>query len=204
MSNKILRHLLGLILASLASATWALAQPMGQPPMGQPMAQPGSARGGGFQAQFQEIKRTQMGPALGVNQQTVDQLLQIEQRYKPLRQQLIRDSMVEYRRLEQLMDQPSPAEPEIRTILTNIKQKQKAMQEFPARQGAEEEALLNPVQQARYLMYQKKLLKEARNIKGGGPGEAAPFTPRPPGDSGFPARWISGLAWIRRINQLTV
>ena len=179
MSNKVLRHFLGLILAGLASATWALAQPMGQP-MGQPPVQPGSGRGGGFQAQFQEIKRTQMGPALGVNQQTVDQLLQIEQRYKPLRQQLIQDSMVEYRRLEQLMNQPSPAEPEIRTILTNIKQKQKAMQELQARQGAEEEALLNPVQQARYLMYQRKLLKEARSIKGGGPGETAPFTPTPP------------------------
>ena len=148
--------------------------------MGQPPAQAGSGRGGGFQAQIQEIKRTQMGPALGVNQQTVDQLLQIEQRYKPLRQQLIRESVVEYRRLEQLMDQPSPAEPEIRTILTNIKQKQKAMQELQPREGAEEEALLNPVQQARYLMYQRKLLKEARNIKGGGPGEAAPFTPSPP------------------------
>jgi Spy/CpxP family protein refolding chaperone len=166
---------LGLILAGLASATWALAQPMGQPP-----PQPGSARGGGFQAQFQEIKRTQMGPALGVNQQTVDQLLQIEQRYKPLRQQLIQDSMVEYRRLEQVMNQPSPAEQEIRTILTGIKQKQKAMQELQARQGAEEDALLNPVQQARFLMYQRKLLKEARNIKGGGPGETTPFTPSPP------------------------
>jgi hypothetical protein len=32
MSNKVLRHFLGLILAGLASATWALAQPMGQPP----------------------------------------------------------------------------------------------------------------------------------------------------------------------------
>ena len=179
MSNKVLRHFVGLILAGLVSATWALAQPMGQP-MGQPMAQPGSGRGGGFQAQFQEIKRTQMWPALGVNQQTVDQLLQIELRYKPLRQQLIQESMVEYRRLEQVMNQPSPAEPEIRAILTNIKQKQKAMQELQARQGAEEDALLNPVQQARYLMYQRKLLKEARSIKGGGPGEAAPFTPSPP------------------------
>jgi hypothetical protein len=183
MSNKVLSHFLGLILAGLATATWALAQPMAQPmgqPMGRPPTQAGSGRGGGFQAQFQEIKRTQMGPALGVNQQTVDQLLQIEQRYKPVRQQLIRDSMVDYRRLEQLMEQPSPSEPEIRATLTNIKQKQKAMQELQARQGAEEDALLSPVQQARYLMYQRKLLKEARSIKGGGPGETAPFTPSPP------------------------
>ena len=31
MSNKVLCYFLGLILAGLASATWALAQPMGQP-----------------------------------------------------------------------------------------------------------------------------------------------------------------------------
>ena len=148
--------------------------------MGQPPVQAGSGRGGGFQARFQEIKRTQMGPAIGVNQQTVDQLLQIEQRYKPLRQQLIRDSMVEYRRLEQVMNQPTPADQEVRAILTSIKLKQKEMQDLQARQGAEEEALLSPVQQAHYLMYQRKLLQEARSVKGGGPGESAPFTPSPP------------------------
>ena len=31
--------------------------------------------GGGFQDRFLEVKRSQLGPALGVNQQTVDQLL---------------------------------------------------------------------------------------------------------------------------------
>jgi Spy/CpxP family protein refolding chaperone len=178
MYNKVLYHFLGLILAGLATATWALAQPMGQPP-GPPPTQAGGDRGG-FQARFQEIKRTQMGPALGVSQQTVDQLLQIEQRYKPVRQQLIRDSMVEYRRLEQVMDRPAPSDQEVRAILTSIKRKQKEMQDLQARQGAEEEALLTPVQQARYLMYQRKLLKEARSVKGGGPGETAPFTPAPP------------------------
>jgi hypothetical protein len=65
-----------------------------------------------------------------------------------------------------------------RTILTGIKQKQRRA--GAGRQGAEEDALLNPVQQARFLMYQRKLLKEARNIKGGGPGETTPFTPSPP------------------------
>ena len=193
MSNKVLYHFLGLILAGLATATWALAQPIGQPmgqpmgqPLGQPMGQPpvqaGSGRSGGFQARFQEIKRTQMGPAIGVNQQTVDQLLQIEQRYKPLRQQLVRDSMVEYRRLEQVMNQPAPADQEVRAILTSIKLKQKEMQDLQARQGAEEEALLSPVQQARYILYLKRLLQEARSVKGrpSSPGETVPFNPQGP------------------------
>ncbi len=177
MSNKVLGHLLGLILAALASASMALAQPMGQP-MGQPPPQPGSA--GGFQARFQEIKRAQMGPAIGVNQQTVDQLLRIEQRYRPTRQQLIRESVAEYRRLEQLMNQPAPPDQDVRAILSNIKRKQREMQDLQARQGEEEDALLSPVQQARYLMYQRRLLKEARSVKREGPEEGAPFAPAPP------------------------
>ena len=148
--------------------------------MGQPMGQPGGARGAGFQARFQEIKRTQMGPAVGVNQQTVDQLLQVEQRYKPLRQQLIKESIAEYRRLQQVMAQPSPSEQEVKGILSNIKRKQREMQDLQARQGAEEEALLNPVQQARYLIYQRKMLQEARSVKGGSPGEESPLMPQGP------------------------
>jgi len=166
---------LGLILSGMASSTWVWAQPPAQP-----SAQPGSGRGGGFQAQFQEIKRSQMGPALGVNTQTVEQLLQVEQRYKPLRQQLIKESIGEYRRLQQVMGQPSPSEQEVKTILSNIKRKQKEMQDLQARQGAEEEALLTPVQQARYLIYQKKLLQEARSVKGGSQGEPMPMMPQGP------------------------
>lgn len=183
MHKKIFCYCLGLILAGMTAATVSLAQPMAQPggqPMGQPMGQPGGARGGGFQARFQEIKRTQMGPAVGVNQQTVDQLLQVEQRYKPLRQQLIKESIGEYRRLQQVMTQPSPSDQEVKGLLSNIKRKQKEMQDLQARQGAEEEALLTPVQQARYLMYQRKLLQEARSVKGGGPGEEAPLMPQGP------------------------
>ena len=170
MSKKVLCYLLGLILAGMAAATWALAQPM---------AQPGGSRGAGFQARFQEVKRSQMGPALGVNQPTVERLLQIEQRYKPIREQLIRDMKTDYQRLQQLMSQPSPPEQEVKAILSNMKRKKQEMQDLQTRQGAEEDALLTPVQQARYIMYLKKLVQEARSIKGS-PGETAPFTPQPP------------------------
>lgn len=179
MHKKMLCYCLGLILAGMAAATVALAQP-GQP-MGQPMGQSGGARGAGFQARFQEIKRTQLGPAVGVNQQTVNQLLQIEARYQPLRQQLIRDSKQEFQRLQQVMSQPSPSDQQVKAILDSIKRKQQEMQDLQRRQGEEEDVLLTPVQQARYFMYQRTLLKEARNVRGGGgPGETEPMMPQGP------------------------
>jgi len=167
MPKKILCYCLCLILAGMAAATMALAQP-------------GGGTGGGFQERFREIKRTQMGPALGVNQQTVDQLLQIEARYQPQRQQLIRDSKLEFRRLQQVMSQPSPSDREVKAIMDNIKRKQQEMQELQRRQGEEEDALLSPVQQARYLMYQRSLLREARSVKGEGQGETMPIIPQGP------------------------
>ena len=175
MHTKIICYCLGLILAGMTAATVALAQPGGQP-----MGQPGGARGGGFQARFQAIKRTQMGPAVGVNQQIVDQLLQIEARYQPQRRQLIRDSKQEFHRLQQTMSQPSPSDQEVKAILDSIKRKQREMQDLQRRQGDEEDALLSPVQQARYFMYQRSLLKEARNVQKEGPGETMPLMPHRP------------------------
>jgi Spy/CpxP family protein refolding chaperone len=166
---------LGLILAGMTVATVAQAQPMGQP-----MGQPGGARGAGFQDQFQEIKRTQMGPQLGVGQQTVDHLLQIESRYQPTRQQLIRESKEDFRRLQQVMSQPSPSDQEVKAILSEIKRKKKAIEDLKTRQGEEEEALLTPVQQARYIMYLQTLGKEARSVRGRGPGEETPMMPQGP------------------------
>lgn len=170
--HKIIYYCLGLILAGMTAATVAPAQPMGQP-----MGQPGSVS---FQDQFQAIKRTQMGPQLGVNQQVVDQLLQVETRYQPLRQQLIRESKEDFRRLQQVMSQPSPSDQEVKAILTDIKRKKKAMEDLKTRQGEEEEALLTPVQQARYIMYLQSLGKEARSVRGRGPGETEPIIPQGP------------------------
>ena len=151
-------------------------------PIGWPV--PGWSTGGGgagsFQERFQQVKRTQMGPALGVNQQTVDRLLQIEQRYQPARRQLIQDMKTDYQRLQQAMSQPAPSEQQVRAILTDMKRKKQEMEDLQTRQGEEEDALLTPVQQARYLMYNQSLMREARSIKRGGPGEAGPFTPQGP------------------------
>jgi Spy/CpxP family protein refolding chaperone len=122
---------------------------------------------GDFQDRFQEAKRTQLGPALGVNQQTVDKLLAIDARYKPLRHQLVTAMKSDMRRLQQLMRQPSPPEKEIRSLLADMKRKRLEMLNLQQRKDDEETALLTPMQQARYLMYLMSLIKEARNIKSG-------------------------------------
>jgi len=157
------------MLAGMASATWALAQPA-----------EGIRGSGGFQERFQQVKRTQMGSALGVNQQTVDRLLQIEQRYQPGRRQLIQDMKTDYQRLQQAMSQPAPSEQEVRAILGDMKRKKQEMENLQTRQGEEEDALLTPVQQARYLMYNQSLMREARSVKRGSPGEGGTFTPGGP------------------------
>jgi Spy/CpxP family protein refolding chaperone len=170
MAQRVLLGVIGLMLAGMAAASGALAQPGGE-------------YGGGFQNKFMEVKRTQLGPALGVDQRTVDNLLQLEQRYKPLRQQLIMQSKTEFQRLQQAINQPSPPDQEVRTILGNMKRLQKEMEELKHRQDEEEMTMLTPVQQARYILYLRTLVKEARNIRGGpggGPGGGAPLTPQNP------------------------
>lgn len=170
MSRKVLLGLLGLVLAGMIAANWAAAQP-------------GAEFGGGFQDKFMQIKRTQLGSALGVDQGTVDKLLQIELRYKPQRQQLIMETKAEFQRLQQVMSQPTPSDQEVGSILANMKRKQKDMEELKRRQDEEEMALLTPVQQARYIMYLRTLVKEARSIKGGpggGPGGGTPLSPQTP------------------------
>lgn len=166
MPRKLLVYFFGLMLAGTASATWAWAQP----------------GDGKFQDKFQEVKRSQLGPALGVDQRTVDKLLQIDQRYQPQRQQLIKESKSEFMRLRQAMDQPNPSEQDIKTILTNITRKQREIESLKQRQGEEEMAVLSSVQYARYILYLHSLTQEARSVKGRppGPGRAAPMTPSSP------------------------
>jgi hypothetical protein len=176
MFKKLLSSFLGLIFGGITMATCALAQPMGPPP-GQFVSNPG---GGGFQNQFREVRRTQMGPALGVNQQIVDQLLQIEARYKSRRQQLIQGSRADFMRLQQIMRQPSPSDREVGGLLSDIKQKKREMEDLQSRQGDEEAALLTPVQQARYILYLKSLLREARSVRRTAPGETMPANPANP------------------------
>jgi hypothetical protein len=176
MFKNLLSCFLGLILGGMATITCALAQPVGPPP-GQFVSNPG---GSGFQSQFRQVRRTQMGPALGVNQQTVDRLLQIEARYQSRRRQLIQGSKADFLRLQQIMRQPSPSDREVASLLTDIRQKKREMEDLQSRQGDEEAALLTPVQQARYILYLKSLLRDARSVRRTAPGETMPTNPANP------------------------
>jgi Spy/CpxP family protein refolding chaperone len=166
MHRKILLLLLGL---TLAGTSWAWAQP-------------GQDLGGGFQDRLLEVKRTQLGPTLGVNQQTVDKLLAIDQRYKPMRSQLILGMQADMRRLQQLMSQAAPPEQEVKALLADMKRKRMEMLNLQQRKDEEESAVLTPMQQARYIMYLMTLLKEARNVKQGGGRNGGMGSPalRPP------------------------
>jgi hypothetical protein len=184
MHRRILYLFLGLTLAG-ASLAW-----------GQPAGEFGPGGGGAFQDRLLQVKRSQLGPALGVNQPTVDKLLAIEAHYKPLRHQMITGMMNDWRHLEQVMAQPSPSDQEIKTILSNLKQRKEEMHNLQQRQGDEEVAILTPLQQARYLIYQRSLIQEARSIKSGGgrPGGQSrpgfvggPGGPGGPGGMGAPA-----------------
>lgn len=167
MRRKIFLVLLGLTLAG-ASLAW-----------GQPGQEFG---GGGFQDRLLEVKRHQLGPALGVDQQTVNKLLSIDERFKPMRQQLIMGMKADFQRLQQVMNQPSPSEQDIRAILSDMKRKRLEMLNLQQRKDDEETALLTPVQQARYIIYLMGLIREARSIKSspggmGGPGGPVPMRP---------------------------
>jgi Spy/CpxP family protein refolding chaperone len=157
--------------------------------------QPGRGfSGGGFQDRFLEVKRKQLGPALGVNQQTVDKLLAIDERYKPLRHQMVTSMKNDMRRLQQLMSQPKPSETEIKALLAAMKRKRLEMLNLQQRKDEEETALLTPMQQARYILYLMSLIKEARSIKSGG---GTPGTHGKPGIMGAPG----GLAPALRAPQ---
>jgi len=177
MRYSALLGILGLILGGMAAP--ALAQFQGQygsPPPGQYGSPSPGQYGAPFQEQLQEIKRSQLGPALGVDQATVDRLLQIEQRYRSLKNQVNQGAMADMQRLQQIMANPNPPEAEVRAILETMNQRVQESRNLQQRQHEEEMAILSPVQQARYIMYKMQLLREARSVKKG-PGTPGPIGP---------------------------
>lgn len=165
MAPRVFLRFLGLTLALAAWAPLALAQPLKGP--------------GGFQNELQQVKRAQLGPTLGVDQRTVDQLLKLDQKYTPLKEQARHEAKAAFGQLNQLMRNPTPPEAEVRVLLDKILRQEQEMINLKLRQTEEERAILSPVQQARYILYLQQMMKEARSIKGG-PGGMAPMIPGGP------------------------
>ncbi|MEW6386675.1 MAG: hypothetical protein AB1491_04070 [Thermodesulfobacteriota bacterium] len=132
----------------------------------------------------EDLKRSQLGPAIGVDQRTVDILLEIDRRYQPLKQRLNQEMRSEFDRLQQLLSQPVPAEPEVQAILQSMIKKRQEKLDLEQKQLDEEMAVLTPVQQGRYLLFlmglRKKMVKEAYNLR------SLPASPRPPAAASRP------------------
>ena len=168
MRYYLLLGFLGLTLASMAGTTWAFDHP--------------AEERGGFQNQLLEIKRTQLGSALGVDQRTVEQLLKIDQKYNPLKDQTRREAKTAFEQLQQVMRSPNPSQQEVRAILDTMLRKKKEIKALEDQQDQEETALLSPVQRARYILYlislRQEIAKEARSLRSG-PKAIQPLTPGP-------------------------
>jgi len=132
----------------------------------------------------EQAKQTQLGPAIGVDQHTVDLLIQIDRRYKPLKAKLKQDMGGELARLQQVLRQANPSQEEVRAILNSMFQKRQETMALQQKQLEEEMAVLSPVQQGRYLLFlmglRRQIAKEAMNLKGA-PGTAGAAPPARPG-----------------------
>ena len=162
--------ILGLLLAGVVSTAWSFEQPE-------------------TLNRFQEdAKRTRLGPALGVDQRKVDQLLLIDQKYKPLKEQARREAIAAFQQLQQVMRNPSPPEDQVRTILATMRQKQQQSLDLQQRQLEEEMAILTPVKQARYLMFlmglRRQMVKEVRSLGPSRSGPAGTVGTKPVGNAG--------------------
>ncbi len=128
----------------------------------------------------EDVKRQKLGPALNVDQRTVNQLLQIDHRYKPLKEQAKKDAVSAFRDLQQVMRHPSPPENQVRAILDKMIKSRRESLNLQQRQLEEEMAILTPVQQARYLMFlmslRKQMAQEALNLRSG-PKASKPIAP---------------------------
>jgi hypothetical protein len=139
-----------------------------------------------FQTHLQGIKRQQLGPALGVDQRTVDQLLAIEQRYGATKQQLTREAMETNRQLQQVMQNPQPREEDVRTLLDTMVRKKKEIEAVRQRQWDEQKALLTPVQLARYFFYTQHMMREAKSVRAPAAPAAPPRYPAGKAPEGVP------------------
>lgn len=129
----------------------------------------------------EDVKRQKLGPALGVDQRTVNQLLQIDHRYKPLKEQTKKEAITSFQQLQQVMRDPSPPENQVRSILSRMIKNRRESLNLQERQLEEEMAVLTPVQQARYLMFlmslRKQVAQEAFNLRSAPSREARPVAP---------------------------
>ncbi len=135
------------------------------------------------------FKRQNLGNALGIDQARVEQLLQIDQKYKSRKRQAIHDAKAAFQQLQQVMSQPNPPEKQVAAILDNIMRLRKLKLTLEQQQLQEEKSILTPVQQARYIMLlmnmRHQIVKEAQRIRN--TPQRVPVPSKPTGPREVPA-----------------
>lgn len=125
-----------------------------------------------------DFKRKHLGSSLGIDQAKVERLLQIDQKYKPLKRQTIREAKAALQQLRHLMQQPHPPEQEVAAILDRMMKLRREKLALEQRQLREEKDVLTPVQQARYILLlldlRRQIAREAQKMRSAPPGEQIP------------------------------
>ncbi len=135
--------------------------------------------------QYQEdFKRQNLGAALGVDPNTVERLLQIDQKYKAEKRQAVQNAKAAFQQLQRVMSQPKPPEQEVASILDNMMKLRKEKLDLEQNQLQEEKSILTPVQQARYILVlmnmRQQVAKEAQRVRSAPQGVPLPAKPAGP------------------------
>ncbi|MFZ2088482.1 MAG: hypothetical protein WAU47_07885 [Desulfobaccales bacterium] len=140
--------------------------------------------GGDPMDQYQmDFKRQNLGSALGVDQATVDRLLQIDQKYRAQKRRAIQEAKGAFQQLQRAMSQPQTSDQEVAAILDNMMKLRKDKLTLEQNQLQEEKSLLTPVQQAKYILLlmnmRHQVAREASKVRTAPPGAPMPMKPAP-------------------------
>jgi Spy/CpxP family protein refolding chaperone len=168
-----LRHVLflSMLLILIGTARSGSAFDAGEP--GEPMDQ--------YQTDF---KRQNLGAALGIDQNTVERLLQIDEKYRAQKRQAIQNAKGAFQQLRKVMSQPQPTEQEVAAILDNMMKLRQEKLMLEQNQLQEEKSILTPVQQAKYILMlmnmRQQIAKEAQRVRSAPQGVPLPARPAGP------------------------
>jgi Spy/CpxP family protein refolding chaperone len=168
-----LRHVLflSMLLILIGTVRSGSAFDTGEP--GEPMDQ--------YQTDF---KRQNLGAALGIDQNTVERLLQIDEKYRAQKRQAIQNAKGAFQQLRKVMSQPQPSEQEVAAILDNMMKLRQEKLMLEQNQLQEEKSILTPVQQAKYILMlmnmRQQIAKEAQRVRSAPQGVPLPAKPAGP------------------------
>ena len=168
-----LRHVLflAMLLILIGTVRSGSAFDAGEP--GEPMDQ--------YQTDF---KRQNLGAALGIDQNTVERLLQIDEKYRAQKRQAIQNAKGAFQQLRKVMSQPQPSEQEVAAILDNMMKLRQEKLMLEQNQLQEEKSILTPVQQAKYILMlmnmRQQIAKEAQRVRSAPQGVPLPAKPAGP------------------------